>query len=399
MNEGRRADSTAIVSRALFVFLAISLVALSVSIALSSIAFGAAVLLLVAQLALDPSSRVRTPIDLAVVAYCCAELLATIWSIDKPASAFNMKRLLLILVVPMTIISLRDERRFTTMLAVLFGSVALLSVVEVIAEFAKGAGVERLGMFQHYMTTGGIKMLILLLAFPFLVDRRVDRRWRLAALAGIVPIILALILTETRGSWLGLVAGIAVYGLMRNRMLLAGLGLAVALFLAAAPAHWKERAFSIVDIHHYSNVERFNKWIAGSRMILDYPVLGTGDIDLGQIYSKYKEPTDPTLGGHLHNNVLMLIVTLGAVGFLAVMYLFVKILLAEIDASRATRGSWLYGNAAAGSLAAYAGFHVNGLFEWNFGDHEIAVLLWFTVGLAFAAVRLARAEAERSAAR
>jgi hypothetical protein len=32
---------------------------------------------------------------------------------------------------------------------------------------------------------------------------------------------------------------------------------------------------------------------------------------------------------------------------------------------------------------------VHGLFEWNFGDHEIAVLLWFTVGLALVAQRLA----------
>ncbi len=35
-------------------------------------------------------------------------------------------------------------------------------------------------------------------------------------------------------------------------------------------------------------------------------------------------------------------------------------------------------------MGAYAGFHVNGLFEWNFGDAEIAMLLWMTVGLALA---------------
>jgi O-antigen ligase len=306
-----------------------------------------------------------------------------------------MKRLLLILVVPMTIVSLRDERRYTTMLALLFGSVSVLSVGEVIAELAKGAGIERLGMFQHYMTAGGIKMMILLLAFPFLADRQVDRRWRLSVLAGIIPITFALVLTETRGSWLGVLAGIAAYGLMRNRTIVVGLGIVVVLFLTAAPAHWKERAFSIVDVHHYSNVERFNKWIAGSRMIPDYPILGTGDIDLGQIYGKYKEPTDPTLGGHLHNNFLMLIVTLGTVGFLAVMFLFVKILLSEIESASATRSSWRYGNATAGSLAAFVGFQVNGVFEWNFGDHEIAVLLWFSVGLAFAAVRLFQAERRR----
>jgi hypothetical protein len=32
-----------------------------------------------------------------------------------------------------------------------------------------------------------------------------------------------------------------------------------------------------------------------------------------------------------------------------------------------------------------AGFHVNGLFEWNFGDSEIIMLIWATVGMALAA--------------
>jgi hypothetical protein len=66
----------------------------------------------------------------------------------------------------------------------------------------------------------------------------------------------------------------------------------------------------------------------------------------------------------------------------------VRIFLLEYRAARGTSADWLLGSVTIGAFAAYVGFHVNGLFEWNFGDHEIAVLLWFTVGLALSAARL-----------
>ena len=126
----------------------------------------------------------------------------------------------------------------------------------------------------------------------------------------------------------------------------------------------------------------------GCRMFLDYPVVGTGDIDLRKLYVTYIEPIDSAEGGHLHNDYVMLLVTLGAVGFIAVMALFVKILCLEWRNFQRTRTDWLYGSISLGCLAVYVGFLVSGLFEWNFGDHEIAVYLWFSVGLSLASERL-----------
>ena len=41
------------------------------------------------------------------------------------------------------------------------------------------------------------------------------------------------------------------------------------------------------------------------------------------------------------------------------------------------------------TLGAFAAFQIEGLFEWNFGDAEVVMLLWFSVGLALAGKRLA----------
>lgn len=39
-------------------------------------------------------------------------------------------------------------------------------------------------------------------------------------------------------------------------------------------------------------------------------------------------------------------------------------------------------------MAAFIGICTSGLFEYNFGDHEIATMLWFTVGMSLTIQRL-----------
>jgi len=117
-------------------------------------------------------------------------------------------------------------------------------------------------------------------------------------------------------------------------------------------------------------------------MFLDRPVFGWGDIGLRNYYVTYVTPLTPGEGGHLHNNLMESLVTLGIPGFLAVLYLFWNIAVLMIrSARRAVPGSFEQA-LGIGLVASYAGFHVLGFFEYNFGDHEVMVLLWFMVGLA-----------------
>jgi len=119
-------------------------------------------------------------------------------------------------------------------------------------------------------------------------------------------------------------------------------------------------------------------------MFLDRPVFGWGDIGLRNYYVTYVTPLTDGEGGHLHNNFMESLVTLGVPGFLAVLFLFWKI--GELMFRTALeKRHGAFGRAlGTGLLASYAGFHVLGLFEYNFGDHEVMVLIWFMTGLAAA---------------
>lgn len=384
--------------QAIFPFLLTTVVGLTFSIAVSSIAMGIAIVLYSTALFFFKNKFYRpTDLDYFFVAYAIAELLSTVFSVDPSASLVNAKRLLLISIVYLTVLSVDTRQKYAWAILLLFVVTALLSSVESLLVGSTGGHFTRLSMFQHYMTAGGIKMVVVLMILPFIVEQQAPTRWRVLALLSSIPILLALVLTQTRSSWLGFLAGGITIGIFKSKKFLIGLAAGVVLFFLVAPADFTSRAASMFDPTLTSNLTRIQMITTGWRMFLDYPLFGTGDIDLRQLYITYTEPIDPAEGGHLHNNFMTILVTLGIVGFVAALALFVKIFHVEWKAVQRTKQDWLYGSVAAGCLAVCVGFHINGLFEWNFGDHEIAVLLWFSLGLALVSQRLNETKRETEA--
>ncbi len=143
----------------------------------------------------------------------------------------------------------------------------------------------------------------------------------------------------------------------------------------------RSRLLSIWDPYLPSNYTRFALWRAGWKMFKDHPLFGVGDIDLREYYIKYKRPFDKEIQGHMHNNFVHVLVTLGAFGFLAVIFLFLKIVIIEWKVYKERINLPFVASYALGALGCFAAFLFSGLTEMNFGDHEIITLVWFTFGL------------------
>ncbi len=369
-----------------FLVLQVCLISISVaasSILLSLIIFSILLLFLIEKKWILP----RTAIDIAFLAYCAIEFITAINSVEQFDALKNSKRLLLILIVYGVIISFDTREKILKTVQYLFGTVAFLSLAEIYLYFIHGA--ERLYLFQHYMTTGGIKMIVSLLLLPFILSNDIKTKERLFFLIMFIPTLTALVLTNTRSAWLGLVVGVIVMSVLYYRKLFGILIAAIILFLQFGPSHQTDRAKSIVDFSNSTNVGRFNMWETGIRMWKDKPILGFGDIDLYNSYLTYRTPTGDEPAGHLHNNYVHLLVTLGGAGLLTVLFLFFMILRTEFGIFSANKMDPLIRNISLGAISVFSGFMVNGIFEWNFGDHEIMVLVWFTVGLCLAVERMA----------
>lgn len=365
---------------------AAAVISVTFSVAASSIAMGAAFILLAWIAARGGIGSIpRTGLERAFLLYVAAEALSSAFSVDPADSFTNMKRVLLIGMAYVALFSFRSERR----IALVIGALAVLGALAAIAETASlrtvNGLIERPMMFQLPLTEGGIRMMILLLIAPFALSAAVPARWRVAVAAVAVPLLVGLVITQARSAWVAFAAGITVIAAMSGRKALIAFLVVAGLFVLVAPSDFRDRAASIVDVREQSNASRFQMLSTGWRMFLDRPVFGWGDIGLRTHYVGYTRPLTDGEGGHLHNNLLEALVTLGVPGFCAVVWLFRRMLAVILAAGRGAAEGSFRGALGAGLLAAYAGFHVLGLFEYNFGDHEVMVLVWFLTGLAAAA--------------
>ncbi len=143
----------------------------------------------------------------------------------------------------------------------------------------------------------------------------------------------------------------------------------------------RSRLLSVIDPYHPSNIGRLALWSAGFKMFLDRPVFGLGDIDLAKYFKIYKKPYQKEIQGHLHNNFIHILATLGLFGLSAVCFLFYKIIFIDLKIYFAVKAEPFIASYSLGAIAAFIGFLVSGLTELNFWDHEITTLIWFTFGL------------------
>lgn len=373
----------------LFILTVVSVASVTFSVALSSIAMGAGIFFALVLVYREGKPVIpKTGLEILFLAYIAAEILSTIFSADPSHSAVNMKRIILISIIYITAMSVADESLLRRAVLIVIACASLFSFYELFTLRWVGGHLARLSQFQYFTTEGGIKMFVILLGLPFVIHPSTPKKYRILITGLLIPLFAALVLTQTRSSWLGFIAGVVVIAFIQKKVLIYVLIGIVILFLLFAPGDLRSRAFSIFDPDMTSNLTRIHMITTGWKMFLDRPVFGWGDIDLKQYYVTYTVPIDHAEGGHLHNNFMMLLVTLGIVGFAASIMLFIKIFMLEWKVRRDSGKHWLFGSLSLGCLAGYVGFHLNGLFEWNFGDHEIAVILWFSVGLILAVKRL-----------
>lgn len=143
----------------------------------------------------------------------------------------------------------------------------------------------------------------------------------------------------------------------------------------------RNRITSIVDPYHDTNLERLAQWRTGLKILMAHPFFGVGDIDLKDVYAENKDYYLKENFGHLHNNYVHFLVILGFIGFACVMFMLYKIFMLDIKIYKSVKNIPFVSSYSLGALAAFIGFLVSGLAEWNFGDQEIITMVWFTLGL------------------
>jgi O-antigen ligase len=231
---------------------------------------------------------------------------------------------------------------------------------------------------------------LLLLAWPPAAAAAVACRGRARLIyALLLPVFgLALLLGFTRGAWIGsVVAGLVLLARARPRWAWV-VPVVAALALVVMPPAYRSRALSTFDPHHPTNVDRLRLWHTGWNILRHHPWTGVGPVDLRPYVLRYRSTTEGQVHGHLHDNWIHIAATLGSIGLLAFLWLMIGLGRMAWGAGRARAPAELHG-LALGIWGSYCGFQWMGLFEWNFGDVEVTIALYFLLGAGWAVVRAA----------
>jgi putative inorganic carbon (HCO3(-)) transporter len=308
------------------------------------------------------------------------------------------------------------DGRWTRALVFTFLATGAIAALQGIYQFLFQSGPEAFILFDRFMRAygtfeqpnpyGGYLGLILPLAIGLVaagvlrLGGRVKLWWIVLAGGSGALMLVALIMTWSRGAWLGFAAAVAamilavvvrsgrgavlgtVFGLLAAYILLAG-------GLARVPPSITQRFgdfvpyLGVTDVEgleitdaNFAVLERVAHWQAAWRIWTAHPWLGVGIGNYEPAYPQYALPQWPQALGHAHNYYLNIAAESGVVGLTAYLLLWAAALVAAWRATRRA-GGWQWG-IALGVLGVLVHLSVHNFFD-NLFVHgmylHVAILL------------------------
>jgi O-antigen ligase len=230
---------------------------------------------------------------------------------------------------------------------------------------------------------GGFLAIAALLMLGTAYDRP---RWRIPLAASGLIVLAALALTLSRSSYLALIAGLGIFGLLRDRKLIIIGALVLTLATATIP-QVQDRVQSLADaaistftqdytLPDQSSRLRFESWQNGWELFVDQPIIGHG-------YNRYKDASlqagltvDPAIhsSSGSDSSILTILATTGIVGLIPFLAIYLTL---AVTAWRIRKKSAY----AAAFLAALTALAMHSIFVNSLLFPLIMTPFWLAAGL------------------
>lgn len=364
-----------------------------------SITEGMVVLLLIGWMTQVARGKVarpaRSPVVVAVAVLLVALSLSVLRATNLSLAAKELLKwveLASVCVVGTSLLQTPRQRR--TLLIWLIGAAASQAVLGLVQSglrigpphFLIGNLIMRAyGTFEQPNPFGGYLGLSLPLAVALYVFglRGRPRRVRQLALAAMMVIGAALVITLSRGAWAGQVVGLLLVAVSVSRTVRHAsftFGTMGLLLMAGVwpllPPELSGRIASVVtsmlDVagakdavvtsENWAVLERLSQWYAGWQMFRENPILGVGIGNYNAAYEQYRLDQWPVALGHAHNHYLTIAAEAGLLGLLA--YVAFWAVTFRHGARAASQAPDVLGRTVAvGILGCFAAFCTHNLFD------------------------------------
>ncbi|EKD82936.1 MAG: O-antigen polymerase [uncultured bacterium] len=374
----------------------------SFSIAASQISLGLAV---IAYVALYRSGRVgikSTAFDNAY-AFLVLTVVLSAFRAEMPMRALNEARSFMTILCLYLVFWPNLRTEFRELLVKTFvASSALVALISCSKLFQNlGEGRHAQGFFSMSITYGECQALAALTLIFYLVSHSHSLKKKLLLSMALMLMVTAVILSFTRGAWLGFASGLFVLAAGFPRKILPMLlvfsllamlafnfspymrervaGFNVSKILDTADKSFDQK-FDTVAV--MSGFHRLYIWLRGFTMIRTSPCFGVGAKNIKYHYNLLAndyERQNGLIWNHQHNNFMQMLVAFGFLGLIAFFYFI--ILICKYILNKSQKDHPEHNRYYMGALAVFICFMAFGLTENAWGDEEVGMMAFFLTGL------------------
>lgn len=352
-----------------------------------------------------------TGVNLAVLFFVFANLLSILHSASAALSlkGFFFKLMEGVILFFLVSESVNSKNRLNIVLLSIFSSVIIVGSDGVFQFITGWDFIRHYDLYANQMRAtfsnpngmAGWLIAIIPLILSLVIKNRSSKPERFIRLAlwGIISLMtLCLVLTYSRGAWIGAALSLIFLAIFKKSGLLISIIFAIIAFPFIAPPVLKERILDLLrfkvpysvkellaSIVLFTEPVRNGLWREAALIIKDFPLFGCGINTYSIVAPHYK--IAETGGGYPHNCYLHMAAETGLVGLfsflLMMLLLFVKPLL-----NLKKMEDEFCKNVLLGLLAGLFGFLVHSFFDVNFYALQLANLMWFIMGLIIAVQKI-----------
>ena len=336
-----------------------------------------------------------SPVAKWVLLFAAVELISTALSVDPMASLRNGLLTAAFTLFALVVIDACRERRDIDRLISVMVTAGTLVAAYGVAQAALGVSATELWVDEDNFSDISIRVWstlenpnvlaeYLLLVIPLAAtgvytSKSLNGKIASAVAAGVMA--LCMLLTWSRGGWLGLAIAVAVFlVLMDRRFIVLGL-VGVAALLMVLPDSIMTRLMSVGDLSDSSTSYRVYIWMATVNMLKDFWLcgFGTGTAAFQEVYPRYS--FNAVAAPHSHNLYLQVFCENGIFGIAALFGTLCSSVVALGRTMTAAKDRRTRVQAGA-VMAALAGFAAQSLTDYSFYNYRVMLTFWVTVGLA-----------------
>ena len=352
-------------------------------------------------------------VDSAVILFSILIFFSGAISVGGKSSLYDALLLcVLILVYFLTVNMMRTDRWIRRCVMALVISAVIVSVVGIIEYFfgditTRWLDVEYFpdikGRAAALFDNANVLAFYLVMVFPFalgVMSRCKNKREKFLTFMSISAIVLCVVLTWSRGAWIGLIVAALLYFLIKTRKTLKalfGMCFLIPVLPIILPQNVILRFLSIGDMSDSSTYYRFHTWLGSFDMLEDhfFGGIGLGSSAFNQIYPQYAHAGIES-AEHTHNLFLQITVMMGVCGlvaFLAVLLLFAQ---KNMEYYRSASNKDPRFSVAVSAFCSVVCAITMGMFDYIWYNNRIFFLFWAVLALSCAAVRISDSIAERT---